>query len=153
MQYYVFLIKNVLAGEQIVEVENLFGTSRESLPPLFISTPYDQQSSMWTKKAPTLVILNRVCLIAKEALKLIEAQMLNSTLDYRTICRPPLSEYDCLIHLKSIYNPRRYEAVEVDQNEPIVNWHPFKGHSQHRIPVVDFNPVQLYLKELRVITN
>ena len=141
----------LFSGEQVVAVENLFGTSREMLPPLFISTPYDQESSIWTKHAPNICILNRVYLLAKEALKLIEMQISNSALDYKAIFRPPLGEYDCLIYLKSEFNPRRYEAVEIDENQPIVAWNSYKKHAKQKIPVVNFNPIQSYLTELRVI--
>lgn len=137
-------------GEQIIMVENEFRTSRETLPLLFISTPYDHQNSLWTKTAPNILILNRVSLMAVEALKLLESQILNSTLNYKGMFKTPLSEYDCLIHLKSVYNSRRYEAIEIDEEEPILECRSFKTYQKQNIPVVNFNPIELYLKELRV---
>lgn len=137
-------------GEQIIAIENEFRISRESLPLLFISTPYDHRNSLWTKQAPNILILNRVHLMALEALKLLEGQILNSTLNYRGIFKTPLSEYDCLIHLKSVYNPRRYEAIEIDEKEVTIECRSYKKRQEQNIPVVDFNPIELYLKELRV---
>ncbi|XP_018301093.1 nucleolar protein 6-like [Mycetomoellerius zeteki] len=54
---------------------------------------------------------------AKESLKLFDDLLFNNTvLDVKPIFRPPLLEYDCLLHLKSL---------------------------------VDFNPIQRFLKDLR----
>lgn len=140
---------NEMTREQIIAIENEFRISRESLPLLFISTPYDHRNSLWTKQAPNILILNRVHLMALEALKLLEGQILNSTLNYRGIFKTPLSEYDCLIHLKSVYNPRRYEAIEIDEKEVTIECRSYKKRQEQNIPVVDFNPIELYLKELR----
>ncbi|KAI4493829.1 hypothetical protein M0804_002005 [Polistes exclamans] len=139
-----------MSKEEIIEVETLFGTSRDSLPPLFISTPYDQKESLWTKKAPSVLILNRICLLARESLKLFEQQFNTRTmLDCKALFRSPISEYDCLIHLKPLLNPRRLQGVDLDEKYPVVEWHPYKPHSLQKIPVIDFDPIQCFLKELR----
>ncbi|XP_043670065.1 nucleolar protein 6 [Vespula pensylvanica] len=139
-----------MSKEEIIEVETLFGKSRDTLPHLFISTPYDQQGSLWTKKAPTVLILNRICLLAQESLKLFEQQLYTKTiLDCKALFRSPMSEYDCLIYLKPLLNPRRLQAIDLDEKHPIVEWHPYKPHSLQKIPIIDFDPVQYFLKELR----
>lgn len=132
-------------------VETLFGSSRGSLPSLFISTPYDQQRSLWTRKAPTTLILNRITVLARQSLKLFEDQVFtNILLDIRPLFRPPLTEYDCLIHLKPSMVPRKLQAIDVSDSYPVVEWHPYKKHSAQKIPVLDFDPVQCFLKDLRV---
>lgn len=137
--------------EEIVAVETLFGTARNSLPPLFISTPYDQQKSLWTRKAPSQLTLNRMSMLAKESLKLFDDLLFNNTiLDVKPMFRPPLSAYDCLLHLKSSMIPRRLQAVDVPSKTKIIDLHPYKIHSRQKIPVVDFDPVQCFLKDLRV---
>ncbi|XP_058808859.1 nucleolar protein 6 [Phymastichus coffea] len=139
-----------MTREEIVEIENLFGTSRDTLPTLFICTPYDKQASIWTKKAPTTLILNRISALAKESLRLLEIQFFNGTgVQWKSIFIPPLSAYDCLIQLKTSLNSRRYEAVCVDETLPELDLHPFKIHYETKIPIVDFDPVAQYLKELR----
>lgn len=141
----------IFIDEEIAAVETLFNTARSSLPPLFISTPYDQQKSLWTRKAPSQLILNRMSVLAKESLKLFDNSLFNNTvLDVKPIFRPPLSEYDCLLHLKSNMIPRRLQAVDVPSKADIVDLHPYKTHSLQKIPVVDFDPVQYFLKDLRV---
>lgn len=134
-----------------MEVESNFTSNRSALPSLFISTPYDQKNSMWTRKKPSLVILNRITTLARESLKIIDKQIHEgSALNHRLIFKPPMTEYDFLINLKPLLNPRRLQAIDIGEDHPTVDWHPFKAHSEAKIPVVDFNPVQLYLQELRV---
>ena len=139
-----------MSREEIVAVETHFGSSRNTLPPLFISTPYDQQTSIWTRKAPTTLILNRITELAKQSLKLFEDQLfIKSVSDFKALFRPPLTEYDCLIHLKPLMVPRRMQNIDASDKYPVLDWHPYKKHSRQKIPIVDFDPVQCFLKELR----
>ncbi|XP_033341934.2 nucleolar protein 6 Mat89Ba [Megalopta genalis] len=140
---------NEMTKEEIVAVETLFGSSRKSLPPLFISTPYDQQKSLWTKKAPTNLVLNRITALARQSLKLYEGQICTKVfLDVKPLFRPALTEYDCLIHLKPVMVPRRRQAIDVSEYS-LFDVHPYKYHTAQKIPIVDFDPVQFFLKELR----
>lgn len=154
LAYYLRKRNNILhyvSDEEISAVETLFSTARNSLPPLFISTPYDQQKSLWTRKAPSQLILNRISVLAKESLRLFDDLLLKDiNLDVKSMFRPALSEYDCLIYLKSKMNPRRLQAVDVPDKCEIVDLHPYKTHSFQKIPIVDFDPVQCFLKDLRV---
>lgn len=139
-----------MTNEEIATVETLFNTARSSVPPLFISTPYDQQKSLWTRKAPSQLILNRMSVLACESLKLFDDSLFSNTiLDVKPMFRPPLSEYDCLLHLKLNMIPRRLQAVDKPSKAKIVDLHPYKTHSLKKIPVVDFDPVQCFLKDLR----
>nr|XP_012136698.1 PREDICTED: nucleolar protein 6 isoform X1 [Megachile rotundata] len=141
---------NEMTREEILAVETFFGSSRNSLPPLFISTPYDQQRSLWTRKAPTTLILNRITALARQSLKLFEDQIFSKViLDCKPLFRPPLTEYDCLINLRPTMVPRRMQAVDLDDEYPLLDWHPYRKHSQQKIPVVDFDPVQYFLRDLR----
>ncbi|CAK9819413.1 Nucleolar protein 6 [Anthophora plagiata] len=141
---------NEMSKKEIVDVETLFGTSRNSLPLLFISTPYDQQRSLWTRKAPSNLILNRIAALAKESLKLFQDHLYTQILlDFKLLFRPPLTEYDCLIHLKRSMVPRRRQAVDVNKTDKAFKWHPYKKHSDQKIPIVDFDPVQYFLRDLR----
>ncbi|XP_018401182.1 PREDICTED: nucleolar protein 6 [Cyphomyrmex costatus] len=139
-----------MTNEEITAVETLFNTARSSLPPLFISTPYDQQKILWTRKAPSHLVLNRMSVLAKESLKLFDDLLFNNiVLDVKPIFRPPLLEYDCLLHLKSRMIPRKLQAVDTPSKAKIVDLHPYKAHSLQKIPVVDFDPIQCFLKDLR----
>ncbi|XP_033188012.1 nucleolar protein 6 Mat89Ba [Bombus vancouverensis nearcticus] len=141
---------NEMSKDEIIAVETLFGSSRDSLPPLFISTPYDHQRSLWTKKAPSTLILNRITMLARQCIKLYEQQYFTKVLlDFKPLFRPPLTEYDCLIYLKPCMVPRRLQAIDVDDACPIVEWHPYKHHSAQKVPIVGFDPVQHFLEDLR----
>ena len=64
------------------------------------------------------------------------------------IFRPPLDDYDVLIELDRNQLPRHYQAVDssvlIKQAKP-------KTAKQNAMPVVQFDPVQQYLAELKVI--
>lgn len=87
--------------------------------------------------------------LAKESLRLCDNLMFDN-MDIKPIFRPSLKEYDCLLYLKSNMNPRRLQAVDVSNNVEIIDLHPYKAHSLQKIPVTDFDPVQRFLKDLRV---
>lgn len=133
-------------------MENEFSTNREKFPSLFISTPFDEDQSVWTQKAPTTVILNRVSDLASESLRIVETLMSRETLpDLNAIFKAPLSAYDCIIYLKDEFNPRRiYSLDNLNLVKNPHQWHPYKKHSMEKIPIVDFDPVQKYLQDLRV---
>jgi U3 small nucleolar RNA-associated protein 22 len=137
-----------------VEVENLFGTSEGSLPPLFIATPYDKQSSTWTRRAPSFLVLNRISDLSKEVMRILEFQLINGNcLYWEPIFLTPLSEYDCLIELKDSANPRRVQAVDLaddDESVPVVELQPVNKNYMMKMPVLSFDPVAEYLRELRV---
>lgn len=68
------------------------------------------------------------------------------------VFRPPLDFYDILIHLNPNQIPRHLEGV--DRPVKSVSRGVVKNSSAVNIlfPVVDYDPVQLYLQELRVST-
>ncbi|XP_011497829.1 PREDICTED: nucleolar protein 6 [Ceratosolen solmsi marchali] len=145
---------NEMTREETVDVENYFGTSMGTLPPLFIVTPYDRRSSAWTRKAPNTLILNRISDLSKEVLRIVEIQLSKATsLLCGSLFVPSLAEYDCLIRLKDSLNPRRFQAVDVDDSLPTVELLPVKNNYVTKMPVVDFVPVAEYLRELRSIYN
>ena len=63
------------------------------------------------------------------------------------IFRPPLDDFDVLIELGRDQVPRHYQAVDSS-----VRIKPPSGKivKPQSMPVVNFDPVQLYLTELRV---
>lgn len=136
-----------------MEIENVVSSSRETLPPLVICTSYDR-NSIWTKSGPDSMILRRVSMLAQEALKIIETQLYSGTIiNFDAIFKPPFSEYDCLIRLKDNFNPLSWQAIKSKKKNENVLFEPYKSNFKQKIPVIDFNPVQLYLKELRVRIN
>lgn len=140
-----------MTREEIVEIEKHFEMARESLPSLFISTPYDHLGSIWTKNSPSKVILRRVSALAKEVLRLVDTEFIGGMiLNWKPMFKPITSEYNILIHLKDEFNPRRFQSFDLDDSVETKTWHPYRRHTLEKIPVVEFNPVESYLKELRV---
>ncbi|KAJ0041623.1 hypothetical protein NL108_010458, partial [Boleophthalmus pectinirostris] len=134
------------------EIKNDFMASRESLPVMFIATPKDKKMSLWTKQAPNVQMLQRIITVAAESLKVLERQMMCSeeTQDVRVVMRPPLEAYDVLIHL----NPKQVPLLSQAVDPSAVTFTRGTtmgsvGQSGGAMPVVDYNPVALYLNELR----
>lgn len=65
----------------------------------------------------------------------------------QTIFRPPLEPYDVIIHLNPMYVPNRHMGVEVKVREPKRTTQLMKYEI---MPVINFNPVISYLKDLQV---
>lgn len=134
------------------DIKNEFVSSRESLPTMFIATPNDKKVSIWTKKVPSVQMLQRAVMLAAESLRVLENQLIDSSQkqDVRVVFRPPLDAYDVLIHLIPQQVPLLAKAVDA----PALSFQQgtFKGEpatSGGALPVIDYNPVQLYLSELR----
>ncbi|XP_066470854.1 nucleolar protein 6 [Tiliqua scincoides] len=141
-----------LTDDDYVAIRSDFVASRPHLPVLFIATPRDRQNSVWTKKRPSAQILQRLLVLALESLRTLEEQLMDplGSQEVKVVFRPPLDFYDVLIHLNPKQMPRHLEAVD----------RPAKSFSRGMLgndaavktyffPVVDYDPVQLYLRELQ----
>jgi len=52
-----------------------FTRDRATLPLMFISSPVDRMSQLWTKRRPTAAVLQRIALLAHEAHTLFQQQL------------------------------------------------------------------------------
>uniref|UniRef100_A0A8C3SQ80 Nucleolar protein 6 n=1 Tax=Chelydra serpentina TaxID=8475 RepID=A0A8C3SQ80_CHESE len=133
-------------------IRNAFVAARPHLPVMFIATPRDKRSSVWTKERPSAQILQRLLVLALESLRALEEQLADplGSQDGKMVFRPPLDFYDILIHLNAKQIPRHLEGVD----------RPAKSFSRGMLksdalvttlifPVVGYDPVQCYLQELR----
>ncbi|KYO18444.1 nucleolar protein 6 [Alligator mississippiensis] len=145
-------LNSELKDADYTEIKNEFVASRADLPVMFISTPRDQRSSVWTKERPSAQILQRLLVLAQASLRALEEQLLNplGSQDVKVAFRPPLDFYDVLIHLNPKQIPRHLEGVDRPAKSFIRGMlksdAPVKTLS---FPVVDYDPVQCYLQELR----
>ncbi|NXG08518.1 NOL6 protein, partial [Sakesphorus luctuosus] len=141
-----------LTDTDCTEIKNKFVAARSRLPVMFIATPKDQWSSMWTQERPSAQILHRLVVLASESLRALEEQLMDplNSQDVKMVFRPPLDFYDVLIHLNPNQIPRHLESVD----RPVKSFSRgvVKNSSAMNIlfPVVDYDPVQCYLRELRV---
>ncbi|XP_008286956.1 nucleolar protein 6 [Stegastes partitus] len=145
-------LNNQLTAADYTEIKNSFMASRESLPVMFIATPKDTKLSMWTRRAPSVQMLQRVMTVAAESLKVLEQQLMDGSQlqDVKVAMRPPLEVYDVVIHL----NPKQVPLLSQAVDPPAVTFS--RGvttgsatQSGGSLPVIDYNPVSLYLAELR----
>lgn len=138
-------------GEQLDEHESYFHRNRSQFSPLHIITPFDDFKSILTKNAPTTVILNRLKILSTECINIIEKNINEQFLfESKLFFTPNLDGYNIIIHLKPLLNPRRYQDVNLNNDEKLKITNDYEKRDDEKIPVVDFNPVDLYLKELRV---
>jgi len=140
----------------ISAVELDFVKRRDQLPAIFICTPEDKASSIWTKNlAP--VTVNRSKVIATKTLAVLEETLLHEGKKYdghetclkediRGIFRHDDSRYSVIIRLKKEMNPRRTE--QLDSQTPL-KFTEYSKTPKEFMPIVDFDPVQVYLQELR----
>nr|XP_048705772.1 nucleolar protein 6 isoform X4 [Caretta caretta] len=141
-----------LKDADYTEIRNEFVAARLHLPVMFIATPRDKRSSVWTKERPSAQILQRLLVLALESLRALEEQLTDplGSQDVKMVFRPPLDIYDVLIHLNAKQIPRHLEGVD----------RPAKSFSRGMLksdapvktlifPVVGYDPVQCYLQELR----
>ncbi|XP_051960770.1 nucleolar protein 6 isoform X2 [Xyrauchen texanus] len=140
-----------LTASEYTEIKNDFVASRESLSTMFIVTPNDKVS-VWTKEAPSVQILQRAVMLAAESLRVLEAQLVDASQkqDIWVVFRPPLEVYDVLIHLIPKQVPLLAKAV--DPPHAIFYQGTLSGDistSGGALPVIDYDPVRLYLSELR----
>ncbi|KAJ9582596.1 hypothetical protein L9F63_023055, partial [Diploptera punctata] len=143
-------LNDELNREDILKIENWFQKNRVTLPNLFLSTPYDKNNSIWSKEAPSLQILIRVAMLARESLRIVESLLFYSRqIDSSQIFRPPLDAYDVIIHLIPKLNPLRHEAVDATAVKKNKQLPAYKQEPEEKIPVAGFNPVSCYLHELR----
>ncbi|XP_067320780.1 nucleolar protein 6 isoform X2 [Anolis sagrei] len=141
-----------LKDTDYVEIQNHFVAARLQLPVMFIATPRDQRNSVWTKEKPSAQILQRLLVLALESLRVLEEQLMDplGNQDVKMVFRPPLDFYDVLIHLNPKQIPRHLEAVD----RPITSFSRGMLKSEAMVktlsfPVVDYDPVECYLQELR----
>ena len=67
---------------------------------------------------------------------------------FQPVFRPPTEMYDVLIHLNLKQLPRQHEAVDITKETTIPGYKP--SPDSYRLPITDFDPVKMYLNELRV---
>ncbi|XP_030832243.1 nucleolar protein 6 [Strongylocentrotus purpuratus] len=147
---------NDLTASDYDEIRQQFTNNRSHLPVMFLATPTDRQTSLWTQDKPTPMVIKdyifqRLIELARESFTVLQQQLsgpISAEVDFKQIFRPPLDPYDVVIHLRAKLLPRRHQAVDADPTtESLLTLKPTLD-AKH-LPVVDFDPVQCYLVELR----
>jgi len=141
------LNKEITSEDKLAIKEN-FTSNRTKLPGMFIASSYDKEFSIWTKSNPTQQIMSRLSLLAGAALKLCESTPNELSSDLvKQMFRGSLQDYNVVITLDKSVVPLHY--MSIDSASPSKNLDFKDGLSSSTLPVVDFDPPQMYLEELR----
>ncbi|CAH0552232.1 unnamed protein product [Brassicogethes aeneus] len=138
-----------ITKEDIIDLEGKLQENREALQPLYIITPYDNGQSIFTKNSPTKQVLSRVKDLAIATLSFYSEKLLKSEkCDIKELFLPNWQGYNLLIQLNPLLNSRRHERIlNSDESKILIEKYDPKVNS--KIPICDFNPVEIYLEELR----
>ncbi|XP_044265775.1 nucleolar protein 6 [Tribolium madens] len=150
IQAIVVNFNNEITKETLAEIDSKLLQNREACPDLVIAMPYDGCESLFTKKGPSKLILRRVKQLASETLNCF-GQIIKeeSFISIKSLFIPNLEGYDIIIYLRPLLNPVRHEQVSGDGSEGQIVLEEFNKNESTKIPITGFNPIQLYLTELR----
>lgn len=129
-----------LPAEKVDQIQSHFTMNRSQYPPVTIITSFDNDKfiGLWAKEAPILQVLVRVIMLAKELLvRLTEKIVRREEFCNQSVFYTKFTGYDALIQLDM-------ESVKFLRKNIM--------QSTTRLPA-DFNPVEIYLNELRVRRN
>ncbi|KFO35328.1 nucleolar protein 6 isoform X1 [Fukomys damarensis] len=143
-------LNNELTAEEQVEIHSGFLEARTRLPVMVLITPQDRKGSVWTQNGPSAQILQRLVILAAEALLILEKQLMDpqGPGDIRTVFRPHLDIYDVLIRLSPRHIPRHRQGVDCPAASFCRGLLREQGPSS-LMPVLGYDPPQLYLAQLR----
>ncbi|XP_019866147.2 nucleolar protein 6 isoform X2 [Aethina tumida] len=135
--------------EAITDLEGKLQQNRSAHQPLYIITPFDEGRSIFTKHAPTKEVLKRVQSLATVTLNFYSQKLLEAEeYDVMDLFTPNWQGYNLLIHLNSSANPRVHEQI-IPPLKTGIFVEKYDPKKKSKIPITNFNPVELYLKELR----
>ncbi|KAI6661094.1 Nucleolar protein 6 [Oopsacas minuta] len=141
---------NQISEEDIKEIRIQFPKLRHTLPPLFLVSPWDKESKI-TASTPSLPVLNRLTILARQTYKYLSSFLIpqiGSTplVDIKALFRPPLNDFDVIIRIRLKFAPRALYAVDPLVVPPVQE---SKQRKVMNMPVVEFDPVEKFVKELR----
>ncbi|XP_061172085.1 nucleolar protein 6-like isoform X1 [Saccostrea echinata] len=150
-------LNDEFTDEDLKEIPSRFHKERSSRPLMFLSTPYDKHNSYWTRKSPSTPILQRLVLLARESLSVLNklVQEGGDDSNFKQLFRPFLDMYDIIIHLTWKQSPRQHEALQPENSHLPSNLRKYvhkttvTGDKLEHFPVYDYDPPRLYWKELK----
>ncbi|BFY97446.1 hypothetical protein BsWGS_00486 [Bradybaena similaris] len=136
--------------EDFTGISKDFMKNRATLPSMCIATPQDKTGTMWTKSFPAECHLQRLILLARESLKILESQIMTDyvSTDFKLIFRPPLEHYDYLIRLLKKANVLAHQSVDGKNEIPAYTEESSTTDSQP-LPVIEFNVARKFFNDLQ----
>ncbi|XP_054710530.1 nucleolar protein 6-like [Uloborus diversus] len=144
-------LNDELEGEKIREIHSSFGALRPTLPAMVVVTPVDEKGNLWTKNGPQKQSLKRISLLAATSLEMIESAMysFDKSVDFKAVFRPSIDFCDVVIYLKRFEIPKLCYAVDIEDTDILPELQPHKPEVDEAYPIVNYDPVEIYLEELR----
>lgn len=148
------LNKFSLQEQKILDIQLKFQENRSQLQPVFILTPYESRDkgSIWTIEKPNIQQLCRTVIIAKQSFNKVKNCVLNfETIDsFKNIFRPNLDIYDVVINLNTAFCVKAFQKVDICKGTFLPHYRAYDSSDNDKtLPVVGFDPVEFYVKELR----
>ena len=137
-------------------------------PVLFVAYSHCKLDNIWvSKNRPSHLIWKRIVALARQTLDLAMNTLFDFTTgiekNWRALFTPSTRDFDVVIKLKSDVLPRHYQRLSNDSNVKVnvkqlstkLQVTAYKNLYNRNVSsnlLVDFDPVQFYLRELRVST-
>ncbi|KAK5647315.1 hypothetical protein RI129_002207 [Pyrocoelia pectoralis] len=138
LQLIIVNFNNELTKESIDEFQTKFQQARHEFPTLAILTSYDSDKFACSKNC-TVEILNRLATLAKCTYTIVQQGIADSNLAINELFVANFQGYNVIIRLKPFLNSKKSQnSVSIKHED-----------AAKRIPVVNFVPVENYVKELR----
>lgn len=145
---------SIFSDEEVSKLEQRFAKERDTFPPLFITTSYDNgNSSYWTSKnKPSTLILHRLCFLAKAALELLATIHKDPKTDFPLddLFKANLEGYNALIHLNPAIVQRCLSSEIEDSNLKTKVGAFVKKPETIELPIAGYSPITRVLQDLRV---
>jgi len=138
-------------SDEISSIWENFTTNRCKHPSIFISTPYSKDTSLWTRSNPSPQILLRLTLLAEAALNLcsLESSHIVSKDAAKQMFRPSVNDFNVIIELDKSFVPLHQMSIDSSNTNPWQISTSKDNLNSTSLPVTEFNPPEIYLKELR----
>lgn len=136
--------------EDLSTIPKEISKHRATLPSLCIVTPQDKSGTRWTKPQPSEPMLQRLLVIAKESLRILETQIMSVSTkeDFKLVFRPPYENFDLVIRLLKKVNVLRHQSVDCkEENTPVST--AVVGEDKAPVPVVEFNVCKNFFEDLK----
>ncbi|EDV20361.1 uncharacterized protein TRIADDRAFT_32058, partial [Trichoplax adhaerens] len=133
------------SGSDMVEIGTDFRENRSKFPAMFVAVPKKKLNQLLTTSKLTNSILHRLTLLASESYNLLIKQLstcASEKVDFMKIFRTPMEDYDVIINLNLENVCRFHEGID----SVVTECH--SDLNKKYMPVVNFDPVEYYLKEL-----
>lgn len=140
--------------DEINRIKNSLQEDRTKFPPMVISTPYDKDTSPWTRNEPTLPMLELLRGICGKAAEFIKKDILfnqDLTDECKALFRPNFKLFNLIIKLNPKKVQNSFMGIDAPKTFSLHGREPTRsGPSGLQVmPIVGLNIIECYVKALR----